>query len=513
MADCPCIHTPQSGSFTTTTSNVSYDGVATCSGFSSGNLNAVIAHITDLICNINSTLSGLAFDTNDITIGGISPTCVPKAGMTNLSEWLNAVEAYVCGLQSAISGITVDDVGGTFDCSCIGGGANEDLRSTLEALISFLCDINDIIDDNIDDIPILPFIYGNLAISDESALMTPKVRIDADTYWINGKEINKLTTVVTLVSNKDNYIYIDKSTDDFAVMPVGIGDPTPVTNGGLICVVTTGLGVVNSIVPLISNNPFDGALIVDNSINATKFNGSCIIAPLKRVGTDITFDYNSNNFEISGGKLEIKNNGINSALLIDNNVLAPSIQKDMNGQLSVMTKDSVELDGVDGRVKLKNDNATPGNNKRYGTDVAGVKGWVTPNEWLVKEITLSKDDILDLYDTPFKLLECPAIVGFNTAICIHKVVLTSSANGTEYSDTHDLEIRYGTEGSKVTADVSEKILSNNTQTIYAVNSTASTALEFAKDIYIMTTVENPTTGDKELKVRIYYTVESVSVGF
>ncbi len=46
------------------------------------------------------------------------------------------------------------------------------------------------------------------------------------------------------------------------------------------------------------------------------------------------------------------------------------------GKLQVAVEDSVELDGVTGKVQLVNDAAAPGNLKIYGTSDAGVKGWM-----------------------------------------------------------------------------------------------------------------------------------------
>ena len=516
MADCSCVHTTTSGTFTTTTDNVTFDGVATCTGFNAGDMNDFITHISDLVCAVQAAVAGISLDVDDIGLHGVRGTCVPIGAYTNLAEWLVDVEAYLCAVNTALTNITVSDIGGTFNCACIGGTAADDLETTVTQLIAYVCSIshaviqNELATGGDLALPLLPFVQSTLSLIDVSALGVAKIRIGANTYWINAKPLSKIQTDVTLIDSQDNYIFIDMGTDAYTNSPVAIGGATPTTNGDIVCMVRTGVGTVTSSTVLISYSPIDSTLLLDNSIDASKLTTTIGTQPIENDGTNIKLNYDTDHLDVVANELTLAAGAIDNVNLIDAAaILSPSVGVS-GGKIVAGVEDSIELDAVSGKVQLVNDSALPGNHMRYGTDSTGTKGWIESGEWQVAEVDLDSADVLALNSSPFTLVTCPAgTVIYDMAICVHKVVFRIGVTGFAYTSANPIEIRYkdGT-GDKVTADIPATMITTSAKSIYVANG-IDLELTSNEDIVAVVPGADPTIGTRGVTIRVYYTVEQV----
>lgn len=520
MADCPCTHIPTASGITVTSGNTTYDGGATCTGFTAGDMNDFITHISDLVCSINSLLVSLTVDAEDVTLTGIvAPKCVTTTGFTNLAEWLNSVADYLCVVDNVLTNLTVTDIGGTFDISCLGGSATADLQTTVQTLITALCAIDSgqavsdlLMDGGSLGLPLLMFAKDAVTVTDISALGVAEINIDATDYWINAQAVSMPSTNIVLYNSQDNYIYVDKDTQLYGVSPVAIGGATPTTNGNFVMWARTGAGVVNSYTVLIGRSPFDSTLLQDDSISAGKLDAGICNSPLENDGSNIVLNYDNDDFDVSAGNLILKAGCIDGTGYINvPNTFEASIE--LNGgtsKLQVAVEDSVALDAVTGKVQLVNDDIAPGNNMRYGTDGTGTKGWIESENWLVAEVNLDSTDILALHTTPFTLVTCPAgNVIYDTAICVHKVVFRKGLFGFNYTSANPIEIRYTDgAGDKVCADIPATFLTTGNKEIYVANG-IDLLLTNNADLVAVVPSADPTVGTKDMIVRVYYSIERV----
>ena len=330
LCGCNCATNPQPDGYQGVTGDIDYNGQATCTGFNSGDLNDFIEHITALICEINQTILDLDIDTDEVGIGSIEPLCLEDFLLTaeNLTDVINVLISKICDILNFLSNLEAGDVAIDIDFSCLGVADPTNLYEAIEALRDYLCAYKPDVEF---DIPLKPHYIGGYTISDISAMGVPKVRFTLTEYWANQRYIEIAQTDVILGNSSDNYIFIDNTTSDYNVSGVAIGNPAPVVDGDVVAVVRTGIGTVTSITETLTNSPIDGTFIDDGSLDITKL--------------DVAGTF-GDSLEVGGG-----------------------------GLMEVATEDSLELDGVTGRVQLVNDEAAPAASHYYGTSAAGAKGF------------------------------------------------------------------------------------------------------------------------------------------
>ena len=76
MIDTKCSGSREPLDIEISSSNVAYDGAATCTGFSEGDLNDLTIHLANLICALQAEINALTLDADDITIDNITAGCV-----------------------------------------------------------------------------------------------------------------------------------------------------------------------------------------------------------------------------------------------------------------------------------------------------------------------------------------------------------------------------------------------------------------------------------------------------
>lgn len=79
--------------------DVTWNGGALCTGFSSGDLNDALQHLANQICDINTTIAaGIAATSDDITLSTLAGSCFTATTGSLLTAWIDEAEAKICAL-------------------------------------------------------------------------------------------------------------------------------------------------------------------------------------------------------------------------------------------------------------------------------------------------------------------------------------------------------------------------------------------------------------------------------
>lgn len=513
MANCDCTYTPSNGSLPTVTSLVTYDGVATCTGFTSGTLNDWITHVSDIVCGIITDIAALSFNMDDISLGTFSGTCINTSGMTNLDEFLTEFEDQFCTLSSTVSSLSLSDVSDTFDLSCLNPSLTSvNTHDTITYLVQYMCltilggYIPWLLRSGGDyELPLSQYAKDTVIITDISGAGVASINIDATDYWINAKALEMVSTNIDLVDSSDNYIFIDNDTDNYTITAVGIGAASPTTNGDKICMVRTGVGTVTSSSLIIGYTPIPADLMGDD-IGAANLDSSICTSPLENDGSNIILNYNTTNFDVSAGDLILKDGGVNTPAKIASSVFEGSIGLSAVSKWQVQTQGSVENNAVNDKIQLVGDSTSPGNSYYYGTNASGTKGFyglstivaLNETDW----VKISSAEILQLNTTPIELIAAP---GLDNYIIVDHVEFFNDHGGTDYV-SNALEFRH-TNGSgvKVAADVPQASMQASADAFYHSVSASGVATKNANIVAYVPTA-NPTTGNGDIYVKLFYKI-------
>lgn len=118
-------------------------------------------------------------------------------------------------------------------------------------------------------------------------------------------------------------------------------------------------------------------------------------------------------------------------------------------------------------------------------------------------VTVTSAQILALATTPVPILQAP---GANRAIIVHRDVYSIDFNTTPYATNQSVHLSMS--GSPVTVDSS--ILGATTDTVSSqVASIDNFMINAGLDLQAFNPGPNPTAGDSDLKVTVYYTIEEI----
>lgn len=113
--------------------------------------------------------------------------------------------------------------------------------------------------------------------------------------------------------------------------------------------------------------------------------------------------------------------------------------------------------------------------------------------------TISSAQILNSNSSPVELIAAP---GAGQAIAVHKIVLSMDYNSATYATNTDGELRF----SGGTVISSTAILESTADDIFIAT---PNAIEINESIQFNTFSGNPTTGNSDIKYKIWYTIETI----
>ncbi len=92
--DCPAL-----------TSDITWDGGATCTGFFEGNLNDVLQHLAGEICTLQTDLAAVAVASDDVTLSTLAGSCFTVTTGGTLTAWIDEAESKICTLITDVAAL------------------------------------------------------------------------------------------------------------------------------------------------------------------------------------------------------------------------------------------------------------------------------------------------------------------------------------------------------------------------------------------------------------------------
>ncbi len=415
-----CVNTQGLNQQVTTTKNVTYDGVALCTGISSGDLNAILLNLANAICAIQQSLAILTVKSDDVEISaGIVPGCTGIVATDSLTSSLNELISLLCGLQTDLATLCLEDIE---TCNltvpnCFGLTNGMTLDDALDSLISQLCAIISsavATDDHYHHPkgevanPLIEHSGGAVVHSDISTSGFPIIKINGATYYVDDHNVTKTDESIILTNNSDNYLFLD-NTHSFAwtVSAVAIGAPAPITTGAQVFLVNTGAGVIVSVIHLLAVYAIDNTLLADDCVNARTLaddivsaTGAILIAAGK-----LSASVDNIGIEIATNKLALKNGGV-SRLKLNADVVGDGIT--LNGSNQIQTENDRSITKIAGKNTLVGDIDNPGVDMEYSTNSGGAKSWYKKG-LLFAELTIDHANILTGYSVPILAVPNPGV--------------------------------------------------------------------------------------------------------
>ena len=453
VEECGCVHTHLNNPITQNTSNDIWNGGSLCiGGLTNGEtLNQVITALANYVCSLTNSVNNLIIDDKHVIFdSGHESGCVDIEQGDTLHVVIDKTKTVLCNLKTDVTNLTSLDVklsGITTNCLSIVDGDN--ITQAFNALLTAVCGLNlsrvqypDFYQGEKLQIPLFPF-NKNMIENDmpQPVLSSTDLHftIFPANYWVDGQNISKLSQVLLLTANSDNYIYLDH-TNNFAwaisAVPVGYG----VSGTGFTCYkVTTNSVTYTTIVTLIKYYPINGTIIDDKSITNRHLDSTVVYSDgaLKQetdgslgVNTDevTTQKYNSG----SGiYKIRVKDGSISKVKLGTDIAGAGCIQNGDN-TISPRPDKSIVLNG--NYLELIGDINSPNPDSYYGTNSSSVLGY---NDMPIKykRVVIPAANVLTLQTYPYTLITNP-YTGAPTGKYFIKVVdcvISLEYNNTPYT--------------------------------------------------------------------------------
>lgn len=101
------------------TSDVTWDGGALCTGFSSGDLNDALQHLATEICTLQTSVSAVSVVSDDVTLSTLAGSCFTVTTGGTLTDWVDEAESKICTLITDLAALDLtepfyfDATGGT----------------------------------------------------------------------------------------------------------------------------------------------------------------------------------------------------------------------------------------------------------------------------------------------------------------------------------------------------------------------------------------------------------------
>lgn len=388
MSDCNCINIPEHSSTPANSSDITFNGQDLCVGVSSGDLNEILTALSNYACQINATISSLTLSSTDINTDDIADSCIE--GYDNLTELLNSMLTMLCSLNDLVQNLDSDQVviDGITPDNCFGITDGDTLTEAFNDIIAYLCSKAYIVPSDHFQweggqngkyrTPFVPYVKSAMTCTDTSGGGVAKVTFGALDYYVDDRNVDKVSEELILSDNSDNYVFLDHDNNwDYAVSRVAIGDPAPTVTGEFIIKIRTGVGIVSSITTLIAFSPIPVGMLQDSSVSAVNLNADVVTATggiLLDGGTNaLKLNPDNSTVELNANAIRIKDDGVTAAK-INADVAGDGLTQAGSGALDVSPQYSIETSG--GKVQLKNDEASPSANKYYGTNNAGALGFV-----------------------------------------------------------------------------------------------------------------------------------------
>jgi hypothetical protein len=127
-----------------------------------------------------------------------------------------------------------------------------------------------------------------------------------------------------------------------------------------------------------------------------------------------------------------------------------------------------------------------------------IGGW-TP------EIRIRTSDILDAYSTPFELMSAP---GAGKMILPHKILVRTDYNSTPYATNTNSRFFIPDAGNDLLIGASDLAFTDSRYVYYVIPSGSATLRENRPLMYSVQD-GNPTAGDSDIYIRIYYQILEV----
>ena len=519
---CPCVITPNIPSNPTVTSDVTYDGSSlACISFSAGNVNALATAISLAICALQSAIAAITVDTDNTVLININANCLQLQDGQSVTDALNAILTQVCTNTTDIANLDTDNIiaDNITTQNCFGITDGMTLTQVINLIISVYCgQIPNVIttsshfDSRLYKTPLVPYVKSSMVCADTSGGGVAKVTFGALDYYVDDRNVNRISTQVALVSNSDNYIYLDNQNNwVYAVEAVGIGDPIPTTDGVIVVKVQTGVGTVAGITTIIERYPIDETLLQDDSILPRHLASTVVVATgaITQDGTGaLQINPDGVGIELSGNKAQLKDDGVKKEK-INADVIGDGLKQNANGAIDLNPRYSVAT--TSGYTQLLNDAAT-GVSQHYGFDESGSRGMVDDMIYYA-ELAIDHADILTMgvTDTPLKLITCPAgksIHIVKTIPCTVSPWTTPYATNTKLIIYTDTATANQSEDQFILLSSVVRGLNSFLQDSNSIADTTSTLYVKNKDVYVGIEAGNPTggTAGQVLGVRVYYTL-------
>ena len=145
----------------------------------------------------------------------------------------------------------------------------------------------------------------------------------------------------------------------------------------------------------------------------------------------------------------------------------------------------------------------------------GFSDVTSSDEIQVVEKTITSAQLLAIYTTPINLISAP---GANKAILVEKVIASIDYGTAAYATRTDLEIRYdgstagdaaGIESTMASLDAILLKTADEIAVVSGLWQADEISIVINKGISAKVATGNPTAGDSDLKIRVYYRIVSL----
>ena len=265
----------------------------------------------------------------------------------------------------------------------------------------------------------------------------------------------------------------------------------------------------------------DGTIALSKLVNLTR--GSIIVGNASNVPAAVDFKTSGNipigdgttlNSVAITGDITLSSGGVTDIVAatvgineISSTIAGNGLQGGSGSSLSVKpnTVDGTSLTTAANGLSLTNDANSPGNNKFYGTNSSGVKGWQSiPNVSFEVTITIGTAEVLTLNGSHVLAIAAP---GLGKAIVVEDAVMYINYVSATYAANTTLQVI--TKGADIAQKEGTNFLATSKTVAVKLNDTGvtdKTQIISNQGVEIMAKTGNPTTGDSDVVVYIKYRI-------